>query len=37
MISKEKELNINFDDEIIKASCLSFDGKLVNAMFDKGE
>lgn len=37
LMLKEKELNFNFDDEIIKASCLSFEGKLVHSMFDKGE
>jgi NAD(P) transhydrogenase subunit alpha len=37
LIGKNNELNVDFKDEIIQSSCLSFDGKLVHAIFNKGE
>lgn len=37
LMIKNNELNADFNDEIIASSCLSFDGNLVHAMFNKGE
>mgnify|MGYP006352731395 FL=1 len=30
ILSKEGQLSINFDDEIVKGACITFDGKIVN-------
>jgi NAD(P) transhydrogenase subunit alpha len=29
-ISKEGELNLNFEDEILKSTCITRDGKIIN-------
>jgi NAD(P) transhydrogenase subunit alpha len=30
IITKEGTLNLNFEDDIVKGTCITFDGKVVN-------
>ncbi|RZM20665.1 MAG: NAD(P)(+) transhydrogenase (Re/Si-specific) subunit alpha, partial [Pedobacter sp.] len=30
IIGKEGELNLNFEDDLVKGTCIAHDGKLVN-------
>ncbi len=35
IIDKEGKINLNFEDDLVKGTCIAYDGKITNAKIDE--